>query len=304
MDHTHAIGIDLGGTNVKMIAVAADGQILKQERFGTSDDAAAAWIQGIGEHLRAIESELGPTPHVGVAAPGLAGRDGRAIAWMQGRLAALQGLDWTDALQRATKVPILNDAHAALLGEVWQGAARGERNAVLLTLGTGVGGAIICDGHLLRGHLGRAGHLGHICLDIDGAPDIVNTPGSLEDLIGNHSVSQRSGGRFTSTHDLVAAYVSGDPQARDLWLRSVRALACGIVSIINAVDPAVIIIGGGIAQAGPALFEPLAEQMDAFEWRPRPEDRVRIVPATLGPFAGAMGAAYNAIQQDSTDAHA
>jgi glucokinase len=117
---------------------------------------------------------------------------------------------------------VLNDGHAALLGEAWLGSARGFQNVILLTLGTGVGGAAILDGKLLRGQIGRAGHLGHICLDPDGPRDVCGTPGSLEVAIGNCTIGERSRGRFQTTHELVAAYRDGDLEAAGIWLESVR----------------------------------------------------------------------------------
>lgn len=288
-----AIGFDVGATNIKAVGLDSTGEVVRFDQFETND-AEGAWLDRIKTHIAAVEPERG-TAFIGIAAPGLAARDCRSIAWMQGRLAGLAGLDWTKHLGRNRIVPVLNDAHAALLGEVSQGAARGARNAVLLTLGTGVGGAILCDGRLLRGHLGRAGHLGHISLDPDGSPDIVNTPGSIEDAIGDHTVHRRSGGRFNSTEALVAAHVEGDELATKVWLRSVKHLSAAIASIINAVDPETVILGGGIARAGGALFDPLSRFLDNFEWRPNGH-RVRVIPAALGERAGAIGVALNAMQ--------
>jgi glucokinase len=209
-------------------------------------------------------------------------------------LPGLEGLDWENFLKVAHPVLVLNDAQAALLGEVWRGAARRSTNVLLLTLGTGVGGAAMVDGRLLRGHLGRAGHLGHISLNPAGPLDIVNTPGSLEDLIGDCTVRKRSGGRFGSTMALVAAARRGDAQARRVWLASVEALAAAIVSLINVLDPERVILGGGIAQAGAALLRPLKGFLNQFEWRPGGA-RVRFVTAKLAERAGAFGAAWNAI---------
>ena len=192
---------------------------------------------------------------------------------------------------------MLNDAHAALLGEVWLGAARGRRDVILLTLGTGVGGAAWVDGRLLRGHLGRAGHLGHISLDPSGLPDIARTPGSLEDAIGECTLAARCGGRFASTRDLVEA-ARRDPAARAVWLTSVRALGAGIVSLVNVLDPETVLLGGGIAKAGPALFRPLRRYLDQFEWRPD-DRRIRLRPARLADRAGAFGAAWNAMRASS-----
>jgi glucokinase len=151
------------------------------------------------------------------------------------------------------------------------------------------------DGHLLRGHIGRAGHFGHLSLNPEGPPDITGTPGSLEDAIGDSTLSLRSGGRFTSTRDLVAAVGKRDKDASKIWLTSVRALAAGIASLINALDPEVVILSGGITNAGAALFRPLARFLDQFEWRPGGA-RARIVRARLGDRAGAFGAAWQAMQ--------
>jgi len=169
----------------------------------------------------------------------------------------------------------------------------------LLTLGTGVGGAVLADGRLLKGHTGRGGHLGHIALDMDDRPDIVQTPGSLEYAIGEMTLAHRCGVEFKSTRELVAAHLRGNARATAIWLRSVRALAAAVVSYINAVDPEIFIIGGGIAKAGPTLFDPLMKYLDMWEWRPHGH-RVKIVPAKLGDEAGALGAAWNAMHYDRT----
>ncbi|MBV9865121.1 MAG: ROK family protein [Abitibacteriaceae bacterium] len=290
----YAIGIDLGGTNIKTVAVTKDGDLLAQATDLSADDRVI-WAERIRGQISRIEAEQnGPAEWVGLSAPGLAAPDGRSIAWMQGRLESVQGLDWTDYLQWKHPIPVLNDAHAALLGEVWKGAAIGYRDVILLTLGTGVGGGILSDGRLLKGHIGRAGHLGHISLNPYGEPDIVGTPGSLEDAIGDCTVALRSRHQFDSTETLVGAYKEGDDLATEIWLRSVRYLGAGLISLINVIDPEVVILGGGMIKAGAALFGPLEEILDAYEWRPT-GGRVRLLPAALGEFAGAYGAAYHAL---------
>ena len=286
----YAVGVDIGVTNVKAVCATPGGGVVRRASIET-----AAMSPDWPERVRGLVRQLEPAVAVGVAAPGIAGPDGRSIWWMQGRLGEVQGLDWSTFLGRGSAVPVINAAQAALLGEVWQGAAKGAANAILLTLGTGVGGAAMVDGRLLKGHLGRAGHLGHISLDVGGELDIANTPGSLEGAIGNCTVGARTGGRFTSTHDLIAAAGAGDAEARMHWLASVRALAAGVASLVNVLDPEVVIIGGGVARAGPALFEPLAEYLDRVEWRPHGR-RVRVAAATLGEHAGALGAAWHALR--------
>jgi glucokinase len=296
----YAIGIDIGVTNVKCVAVSDVGEIVLRDQAATHAEKAD-WPEGVKKYVARIEKERGEAQWLGVAAPGLAAPDGSCIGWMQGRLGEVEGLKWTDFLGRKRGVPVLNDAQAALVGEVWKGSAAGARNAILLTLGTGVGGAILCDGKILKGAIGRAGHIGHMSLDVDGVEDIAGTPGSLETMIGNYTIRERSGGRFESTHDLVAAAQRGDQKAREVWERSVFQLGCAIVSMINIADPEVVIIGGGIATADKALFEPLNRMLDKHEWRPHGH-RAKIVAAALGEFAGAIGAAFNAMQIERGDA--
>lgn len=295
---SYSIGVDLGGTNIKTVAVSPEGQVLK---FLTSDtaDLEGSWPETIRMQLKSIEEFLGQAPcHIGLASPGLAATDGRSIAHMQGRLNGLEGFVWTEFLNTPQPVFVLNDAHAALLGEVWQGAAKGYSTAILLTLGTGVGGAVLIDGKLIKGQIGRAGHLGHISLNSDGEPDIVGTPGSLEEMIGNYNLKKRSAGRFESTRQLVEAHLAGDEVASKVWLRSIFHLAVAIASFINAFDPEVVILGGGIAKAGTALFEPLRNYLDRIEWRPMGHS-VPVIAASLGESAGAIGAAYHAVLESA-----
>lgn len=293
---SYSVGVDLGGTNIKIVAVSSVGELLEYVTCDTAD-VEGSWANTIKENLHRIQQVRKATPcNVGIAAPGLAASDGRSIAHMKGRLNGLEGFVWTNFLEMPARVSVLNDAHAALLGELWQGAAKGYRNVILLTLGTGVGGAVLADGRLLKGQIGRAGHLGHVTVNADGAPDIVNTPGSLEQMIGNYNLRERSRGRFDSTRKLVEAHLAGDKDASDIWLRSVFHLGAAIASFINAFDPEIVIVGGGIAQAGAALFDPLANYLDKFEWRPMGH-RVPVISAELGEKAGAIGAAYHAILQ-------
>lgn len=290
---SYLIGIDLGGSSIKAVAVSSNGETLDKENIAFETDEKMDWAGKIRDCISEIQREMGAAADsIGLSAPGLAARDGRSISYMPGRLHGLEGLVWTDYLKTQQTVRVLNDAHAALLGESWMGAAKGFRHVVLLTLGTGVGGAALVDGKLLCGQIGRGGHFGHSCLDPEAPPDICGTPGSLELAIGNCTIQERSEGRFQSTHELISAYERGDRFAEKVWLKSVKALACGICSFINIIDPEAVIIGGGIARAGKLLFEPLQTFLDPIEWRPGGH-RVRILPAQLGEFAGAYGAAYN-----------
>ena len=249
----------------------------------------AETIRGIVDRVTA---EQGNAPsRIGLSAPGLAAKNSRSIAFMPGRLDGLVDLDWTTYLGSTAEVPVLNDAQAALLGEVWLGAAKGFTNVILLTLGIGVGGAAMVDGRLLRGHSGKAGHLGHVTLDMDGMPDVCDMPGSLEVQIGNCTIRERGDGKFGNTHELIEAYRTGDEFAANIWQRSLKALAVAIGSLTNVLDPEAVIIGGGIARAGDDLFLPLEELVHRYEWKVCGHE-VKIIPAQLGELAGAYGAAF------------
>jgi glucokinase len=259
---TVAVGIDLGGTVLKVVAVRVDGTLL-------------------GRTTRPVKD----------------GSDGMAqsIAHLPSRLIGLEGVKWSDVLRGNPRVTVLNDAHAALVGEAWVGAARGRRDVVLLTLGTGVGGAVMMDGGLLRGALGRAGHLGHMSLDPGGPRSITGMPGAVEVLVGDCTIRERTNGKFASTADLIAAHLAGDAFASEVWAKSMRALGCAIASYINLFDPEIVVVGGGIAKAGEVLFVPLRAEVKKVEWRPGGH-AVPIVPADLGEWAGAMGAAREAMR--------
>jgi glucokinase len=291
---TYAIGIDIGGTRTKCVAADAAGRVLLREVYATGD-AAQDWKRHVPAFAELAVKRLGTPVGVGLACPGIVEPGGKTVFWMIGRMDSVQGFDF-GSLVPGLPCALANDAQAALLGERWVGAARGCENVMLLTLGTGVGGAAVVDGRLLRGHLGRAGHLGHISLDPNGAGDICNTPGSLESAIGDATVAERSGGRFADTRALVEAVRRGDRLATEVWDRSVRALAAGVAGLINTLDPEKLIIGGGIALAGEELFGRLERELERMEWRPHGR-RVAVVAAELGEDAGALGAAWLGMQR-------
>ena len=298
---TYLLGIDLGGSSVKAVAVTPEGGTLSKYNEPFDADRPLHFAETVQSIVERSTTEQGGAPsRIGLSAPGLAAKDARSIAFMPGRLDGLVDLDWTEYLGSTTGVPVLNDAQAALLGEVWLGAAKGLTNVILLTLGTGVGGAAMVDGRLLRGHSGKAGHLGHITLDMDGAPDVCNVPGSLEVQIGNCTIRERGQGKFETTHKLIEASRAGDGFAEGVWSRSLKALAVAIGSLTNVLDPEAVIIGGGIARADEDLFEPLKRAVPNYEWQVCGH-QVKILPAELGEFAGAYGAARQAVISSSAE---
>lgn len=283
------IGIDLGGTRIKAIAINKNGAILHQHYQPTNDGDNTAWKKTVADSVNEIFKKVeGVSKLVGISAPGLPNSDNSAIGFMPGRLQGLENFNWTDFLENETYV--LNDAISAMMAEARFGAAKGKKNVIMLTLGTGVGGAILIDGKPYQGTFNKAGHIGHMVIDSDGKPDSTGIPGSLEDAIGNCTIKDRSNGKFQSTHQLLEAYKSGDKFAADVWLTSVKKLASALASLTNILSPEVIILGGGITEAGNDLFQPLEEYMSKYEWRTG-GNKATIVKAEYGDLAGAVGAA-------------
>jgi glucokinase len=287
------IGIDLGGTRIKAVALDSDGKILHQLYTPTNDVNDKTWKQTIAATVKELEGKLNSRDFVvGISAPGIPDQKNSCISYMPGRLQGLENFDWSSSLNHKTFV--INDAVAALMAEVKLGVAKDKRNVVLLTLGTGVGGAILIDGKPYQGDFQKAGHIGHIVIDHEDECDVTGMPGSLEDAIGNVTIQKRSLGKFTDTHELLEAYRGGDHFAKWIWLTSVRKLAIGIASIINVLSPECVILGGGITEAGNDLFEPLENFLSVYEWRPG-GNRAVILKAQFGDMAGAIGAACFAV---------
>ena len=291
----YTIGIDLGGSCIKAVAVTPDGKTLTNYNLPFDAEADMDWANRLRKLVKSIEKEQDCKPdNMGFSAPGLAALNGSCITHMPVRLEGLVGLNWQRFFDFSKTIPVLNDGHAALLGEAWLGAAKGFHTVILLTLGTGVGGAALVEGKLLRGRTGKAGHFAHTSLGPDGPPDDCGCPSSLELAIGNCSIPERSNGRFTHTGEMMEAIENGDIEAEEIWLKSVKGLATAICSFSNILDPEAVILGGGIAKAGDRLFVPLREYLDPLLWR-TDDYEIKLLPAQLGDLAGAYGAAANAL---------
>jgi len=297
----HHLGIDIGGGSAKVSLVDDDSNVRHQalvELVDRHDDPAANRALRVDVVARAIARAAAdgaqPTT-VTVATPGIVDAAHRRIVSLPGKLAGLEGVDWTAELARhaparALDVTVLNDAHAAVVGETRVGAGRGALDVAMLTLGTGVGGGVVLGGRLLEGRNRRAGHLGHISLDPYGAPSVFPTPGSLEWHVGDAYAGARTDGRYASNEAIAAAARRGEAAGVTAWGRMMRALAVGIASIVNAFDCERVILGGGLVAAGRLLFDPLARELAAVEWRPG-GIAVEVVAATLGRYSGSVGAA-------------
>ena len=284
-----SIGIDLGGTRIKAVAIDKSGNILNQFFHSTSDNEDMTWKDTVKKAVHEVQNKIRTQNTViGISAPGLPNANNSAIAFMPGRLEGLENFNWSGFL--GTRTFVLNDAVSAIMAEARFGVAKSRKNVAMLTLGTGVGGAILIDGKPYQGAFNKAGHIGHMVIDSNGVPDITGMPGSLEDAIGNCSIIKRSFGKFNSTQKLLEAFRNGDNFAAEVWLTSVKKLAIGLASLTNILSPEMIILAGGITNAGKELFAPLEKYMSIFEWRAG-GNKTEIVKAHFGELSGAIGAA-------------
>jgi glucokinase len=291
-----AIGIDLGGTNVKGILLNEMGEVLQKHYIPTSDEGDERWKVNVLEMVNYLKAKSqNQVEIIGMSAPGLANAENSCIAHLPNRLFGLENFVWADYF--GTPTLVLNDAHAALMAEAKFGAVKGYKNAILLTLGTGVGGGILINGELYQGLSQMAGHLGHISINIsDDERSILGIPGSLEYALGNYSIEKRSMGKFKSTHELLKAYSENDSFGTWLWLDAVRKLAISMASLINVFSPEIIVLSGGITLAGNLLFEPLQTFIDLYEFRPKGK-KTSIEKAHFDDLSGAIGAAAFALNQ-------
>jgi glucokinase len=292
----HAIGIDLGGTNIKGILVDESGTILAHAHTPTNDGSGGAWKTAIAETVKELKSKTNNLVGVGLSAPGLPNEKNECIASLPNRLEGLEFFHWGNYLNE--KVYVLNDAHAALMAEAQFGVAKGLKNVILLTLGTGIGGGILINGQLYQGLFQKAGHLGHITVDAtDWSQSILGMPGSIEESMGNYSVKKRSHGAFESTYDVLQAHLKGDYWASYVWLTSLQKLAVTISGLINALSPDAVVLSGGVTQANEHLFDPLSTFLNYYEFRPKGYAGTPILKAQYGDMAGALGVASFALSK-------
>jgi glucokinase len=248
-------------------------------------DAMALAIASVDSEHKAIA--------IGVGTPGPVDASGR-IAKVAINLAGWREVPLADWLEQKTGLPTIlgNDANCAGLGEAWLGAGREFRNLILLTLGTGVGGAIILDGNLFLGHRGAAGELGLITLNADGPECNSGNQGSLEQYLSIGAIRRRTG---LEPEELGKLAKAGDSQALEFWQSYGRDLGIGLTSLIYVLTPEAIAIGGGVS-ASAEFFFPAA--IAEIERRVLPSSRtgLQLLTAKLGNQAGMVGAAKLALQ--------
>ena len=290
---SEVIGIDLGGTAIKLGRFSQDGTCLQSLTVATPQPATPEAVVAVMVDAIAQIDPNNQTIAIGVGTPGPADATGR-IALVDINLAGWHNVPLADWLEAKTGKPTIlaNDANCAGLGEAWLGAGRCFQNVILLTLGTGVGGAIILDGKLFVGHQGAAGELGLITLNPDGPMCNSGNQGSLEQYASVTAIRRRT---LKEPAELGTLAQGGDTEALIFWQEYGRNLGIGLASLIYVLTPEAVVIGGGVS----ASFEFFVPAIKAeVEKRVLPTSRVglQILPAELGNSAGMVGAAKLALQ--------
>jgi len=291
-----AIGIDIGGTHIKYGLVDHQGAILFESIRPTYRSHPLDTLLHAITETKEYATTTGLQPSgIGIGVPGIV--DSGIVTACTANLPELEGIALADRMQQQPDLPIwvANDAHLMALAEWRYGAARHCTDAIFLTIGTGIGGAMLIDGQLYTGHQGRGGELGHIIVDINGKPCGCGGKGCLEahasvkalmeDYIKEHPEQKEVTG-----NDIIARYRENQPAAVTALERHFKYLGAGIAGMINIFSPQKVIIGGGISEAG-------NDYIDAI--RRRALDRAMketssltsITVAALGNKAGFLGAA-------------
>lgn len=313
-DSTHcmpvplSIGVDFGGTTVKF-AVIREGEVFDRgnvidTQAHKSPDALIAAI--IGE-IRGLTARHQDVSAVGFGVPGLVDQATGTVVELT-NVPGWVNIPLTARIRQelgGVSVAVDNDANAMTYGEWRFGAAKNRRNVICVTLGTGVGGGLILDNRIYRGSRHAAGEIGQITIDMKGVPGHYGNYGALEKYVGNAQIAERARELYRTVgidatpeqctpKNLEKAAHHGDQLARDLWESFGTEIGAALAGVVWLLNPGCIVIGGGIANAGELLFEPIGRAL-----RSRTasifHEKLAIVPATLGTDAGMIGAAAMAL---------
>ncbi|GAB2699293.1 ROK family protein [Paenibacillus thermoaerophilus] len=288
----YVIGMDIGGTQVKGVVCDEQGRTVAEAKHPTH---AASGRDAILASLRLTASELiARCPDAKAIGIGTAGRvDVRTgvVVYATDNLPGWMGTDLAKWGRDNFGLPTFadNDGNAALLGEAWTGAARGLTDAAMLTLGTGVGGAILSGGRIVRGANHSGGEWGHVVLVPGGRACNCGRHGCLEQYASGTALvrdaSAAAGRTFADGREAVKALQAGEPAVVDVFRRYAEHLAVAIGNIVQSLDPQAILIGGGVVESGEHWWPYLTEALQASPFK------AEVRPAALGNRAGSLGAA-------------
>ncbi len=274
------LGIDIGGTQIRAGMVDDKGAILASRTIPTPGDIEA-FVPSLHDAIRWLLEATALPAGVGVGCKGIINPDSTRVEILPGSLHFLEGLALSELVGLPADVPVFadNDARVALAGEMVWGAARGRDNALMLTLGMGVGGAALVDGRLLRGHSGVAGHLGHLTVEPEGPLCTCGNRGCLETVFSARAIEGeawaavhrgcastltslfREQPQLATCRTIFQAAREGDELSRSIVTRAIGKLAAAIAGLLHVFDPEAVILGGHVADAGVDLLLPLQEQV-------------------------------------------
>jgi glucokinase len=293
------LGIDLGATNIKWATVERDDETWRTLDRGQvptiGDEGPEAVVGRIIEVGRQAIERWPAIESTGVGVPGLYDPVGGTTRFLV-NMAGWEGHPVGPLVAAALGLPtaLINDARAFGLAELRLGAGRGARSMVGLTLGTGIGGVIVIDGHVHLGHDGTAGELGHQTIDPDGPLCNCGNRGCLEAFTRADRFAEACGA--PTPEAAVAAARAGEPRALAGLQQMGRYLGIGIASMIVVVTPDRVVIGGGVAAAGALLLDPIRAELRQRVFM-TDLDAVALVTAELGTWAGAIGAAVHGAER-------
>jgi len=292
--------VDLGGTHLRAAAIDENGNIHHRTKSSTPDTSRPDDIvRAIVEAARACERAVGIVSTC-VAVPGTVDVE-KGVVLSIPNVSSLKGFHLAEAIQSELKHSVIveNDANAAAMGELWTGAARDTRTMVCITLGTGVGGGIILDGKLWRGVDGSAGEIGHTSIEPHGGVICgCGSEGCLEVYASATALVRmlkETNSKLRDVEDLTAekifkAATDGDPVAVKTFRQMGEYLGIGLAILVNILNPEMIVIGGGVANAWQLFGEQAIQEMRSRAF-PLPGSRVMVKPAECGDNAGLLGAA-------------
>jgi glucokinase len=302
--------VDLGGTHLRVALVDDTGRILKQHKQDTpKGDSADDIIDALVKVSEGWDCNELPVVAVSIMVPG-AVDCAKAAVVQAPNLPSLVNFPLKAELEKRLGWPVYleNDANAAVVGEMWQGAARGCRNVMSVTLGTGVGGGVIIDGKLWRGSHGSAGEIGHTTVDpFSGLKCKCGNIGCLELFASATAIVRMTREMLSSfpdtslrSDDLTAEMVydagqAGDELALAVFKRMGMYLGIGLANLINLIDPQIIVITGGVVNGWDLFSSEMYRQVEERAFRTTAQ-QVKIARAECGDNAGLLGAARLALQ--------
>jgi glucokinase len=295
---TRFLGLDLGGTNIKVAVIEKSGdswKVIKEEDVPTEADKGPAHVVSrLAEIAANKQKEFSNLSGVGVAVPGLFNADG-TIELFPNLPGAWRGFQALEPIRKATNLPtaIINDARSFTLGEAIMGAALGKRTGACFVMGTGVGGGVVIDGKIHLGASGAAGEIAHQIIKFDGPMCGCGAQGCAEPLTNSAAVAKLAGTK--TAEEAYKNAVAGDEKALAAFKEVAYWIAITLTNIMVVLAPDTIVIGGGVAQSGDILLKEIRTAMHE-RAHLYPASDINIVPATLGFYAGSIGAAlYGAI---------